>query len=81
MDQDRQRQVIEALLTRGANQPCPRCGNQNFEVVGEAFVPLNENPGQIVIGGPGVPVFLVACARCGFLAQHAQASLGLMRPR
>lgn len=79
MDTDRQNEAIQALRSKGVSQPCPRCRNDRFEVVGEAVVPLNEEPGKVVVGGPAVPVILVACSNCGLLTQHAQGPLGLIR--
>lgn len=79
MEKARQDQVIKALTEKGVNRPCPRCGNNNFEVVGEAIVPINDNPTAIVIGGPAIPVVLVACSRCGYLTHHALGPLGLMK--
>lgn len=79
MDEQRQREAIEALTTKGVKQPCPRCGNDRFEVVGEAMIALSEEPGTVVVGGPAVPVILVACSNCGLLTHHAQGPLGLIR--
>ena len=79
MEKSRQDEVIKALTEKGVNQPCPRCGNSNFEVVGESVVPINDKPGMLVIGGPAIPVVLVACNRCGYLTQHALGPLGLTK--
>lgn len=75
---DRKQEIIKALTEKGVNKPCPRCGNAQFEVVGESIVTLQETPGTFAIGGPGIPVALVACNRCGYLTQHALGPLGLL---
>lgn len=79
MDQQRRDQLVTALQAKGVNRPCPRCGNSRFELVGESVIAINETPGAIVVGGPAVPVVLVACAMCGYVTQHAQGALGVMR--
>lgn len=79
MEKNRQDEIIEALTAKGVNRPCPRCGEPRFEIVGEAVVPLNDKPGTVVVGGPAIPVILVACSNCGYLTQHAQGPLKLIR--
>lgn len=78
METERQRRIINALNMKGVNRPCPRCGNPNFEVVGESVVSLQESPGTFTIGGPAIPVALVACNNCGYLTEHALGPLGLL---
>jgi hypothetical protein len=48
-------------------------------MVGESFISISEDPNVMVIGGPSVPTILAACNRCGFITQHAQDPLGLLR--
>ncbi len=79
MENERVQLIIQALTGKGVKMPCPRCGQSRFEVVGEAIVPINETPGTLVVGGPAIPVVLVACSHCGYLTQHAQGPLGVMR--
>jgi ribosomal protein S27AE len=75
----RQREIIAALNSHAVRQPCPRCANMQFDLIGEAVIPLQETPGVYSIGGPGIPVAVVACRRCGFISEHALGSLGLGR--
>lgn len=79
MDRQRSDQLIQALRDKGVNRPCPRCLATRFDVVGEAVISINEDPGMMNTGGPAIPVVLVACSHCGFVSQHAQAVLGVMR--
>jgi len=78
MDQARRDKAIKELVAKKANRPCPRCGGVNFSIAGEAMISLQANPNTVVIGGPVIPVVLVACESCGYIMQHAQAALGLM---
>lgn len=78
MDDARKQRIIEALSSKGL-QACPRCRNSNFEFLGETFLGLQDQPGTLVIGGPSIPVALVACTNCGFISQHALGALGLLK--
>jgi hypothetical protein len=40
MDKQRQEEIIKALQEKEANEMCPRCGHFEFDVVGEAEIPL-----------------------------------------
>ena len=81
MDKNRQEQVIIALKEKGATQPCPRCNNLEFEILGETKIDLYTQsfiPG-LPAGRSRVPVLLISCKRCGYIAQHSQGILGLAR--
>jgi hypothetical protein len=80
MDKARQEQAIIALKEKGATPPCPRCLNKQFEVIGEAAIPLASERGSQWFGpAPAVPVILVSCNNCGYITQHATGLLGLAR--
>jgi predicted nucleic-acid-binding Zn-ribbon protein len=75
MDKQRQEEIIKILTSKGAIQPCPRCANPQFELVGEAIIQLNMAIGPHLSGHPQIPVILVACKRCGYIAQHTKKVL------
>ncbi len=82
MTPEQAREVIEALSTRGATRPCPRCGNAQFTLL-EGFFnqPLSGDltaASGTFSNGPTVPSVVTACARCGFLSQHALGVLGML---
>jgi uncharacterized Zn finger protein len=77
MEQNRLDQVVRVLQSKGVNKACPRCGHMKFSVIGETLIPLHENPNSFVIGGPSIPVVIVACDNCGYITQHASVPLGL----
>lgn len=81
MDKERKEEIIQVLKAKGADQPCPRCGNEKFELIGETGIQLHENPNPLMwqIMGPVVPVVLIACTKCGYLTHHAQGPLGILR--
>ncbi len=73
--EDRTKAIIAALTAHGANKPCPRCAYLQFDLVGEAVIPLQQVPGAYSIGGPAIPTAVVACKNCGFISQHALGPL------
>lgn len=77
--QDQKDKIIKALTERGANLPCPRCGNDAFTLLDGYFNQIiQETPRGIVLGGRTIPSVAVACKRCGYIAQHALGILGLL---
>jgi predicted nucleic-acid-binding Zn-ribbon protein len=77
--QDQKDKIIKVLAERGANLPCPRCGNNAFTLLDGYFNQIiQEEPKGIVLGGRTVPSIVVACKRCGYLSQHAIGILGLL---
>lgn len=84
MTPEQAKEVIEALSVRGATRPCPRCGNAQFTLL-EGFFnqplagDLSGATGPMAFTkGPTVPSVVTACAKCGFLSQHALGVLGLL---
>jgi hypothetical protein len=81
MEKQRQEEIIKLLTEKGAIQPCPRCLNPQFELLGESSVPLQPDVTPPWAGTLQVPVILVACKRCGFITQHAQKVLDQKAPQ
>ena len=77
--QEQKDKLIKALTDRGANLPCPRCGNGDFTLLDGYFNQIiQETPKGIVLGGRTIPSIVIACNRCGYLSQHALGVLGLL---
>jgi predicted nucleic-acid-binding Zn-ribbon protein len=69
-----------SFAIKSATQLCPRCRGKEFEIIGEAAIPLAPERGTSWFGiPPEVPVILVSCKTCGYIAHHATAVLGLKR--
>jgi hypothetical protein len=85
MDKDRQEKVIIALKEKRATQPCPRCNNLQFEVISESMIPIPielvsmADPSTKTPDMAQLPVVLVSCTNCGYIAHHAAGVLGLKR--
>ena len=81
LSQEQKNAIIAALEKAGARAPCPRCGNAAFTLLGGYFVHhLQFGLPDFSFANPSVPTAVVACNRCGFLAQHALGALGLLPP-
>ena len=80
MDKQKQEEIFKALQTKNLFQPCPRCRNLAFEVIGESLIPLHEPQGSSWWAtAPEIPGVLVSCSNCGYIAQHATSVLGVPR--
>lgn len=68
-------EILKELDKRGANKPCHRCGNESFSIIdgySKLFVEEKfENIGTVSIGGPILPMIMVACLNCGAVTLHA----------
>ena len=76
-----QEEIIKKLNEKKAVLSCHRCGQNNFSVLdGISNISLQQdvNLNMLQIGGPAVPVFLVACNNCGAITPHALGALGLL---
>ena len=78
-EKQRQNAIIKAVEDAGARLPCPRCGNDSFTLLNGYFnQTIQTDPKGMVLGGPSIPSIVIACNRCGFLAQHTLGILGLL---
>ena len=78
MTEEKRGEILLALQNRGALGPCPTCGFQGRIVksayVGTIFSETPKFPFQI---GPVIMCALVEGPRCGFIATHNMATLGV----
>ena len=77
---EQKEKIVRALKERGADRPCPRCGNPDWALLdGYHMVSVQPQFQTTVLGGPAVPCIATVCTRCGFLSQHALGALGLLQ--
>jgi hypothetical protein len=77
MEKSEKDKIIQKLIEKGANLPCPRCSNKSFSVVDGYFnQPLQGEIKGLVLGGPSIPSIVTVCNQCGFISQHALGALG-----
>ncbi len=88
MDRNKLNEVISALNSKNVNLPCPRCSHSKFSIVGRSEIEVIKPPQPMGLRGLSglapqqpvkvtMPVIIVTCDNCGFVAQHAEASLDL----
>jgi hypothetical protein len=84
MDQYRKRDLIALLTEKGATEPCPRCKNPQFELLGEVSIPFeDEDKGPfrpLVPKLSAIPVIILACNNCGYITYHAEKVLSSQIP-
>ena len=72
-------EIIQKLIEKGVNKPCPRCGNDAFTLIDGYFnQTIQDSVSGHVVGGASVPSIVTACTNCGFLSQYALGSIGLL---
>ena len=77
MNVQRRKELIDALIQKGANHPCSRCGGTHFEVVEETSILIQERPNSFAVGGPSISAVIVACSNCGHIWHHATVKLAM----
>jgi len=70
--------VIAALMERGVDQPCPRCGGRAFEVLDTTNIGIEQGKRGFYQTEQILPVAITACKKCGFIALHSMGALGLL---
>jgi hypothetical protein len=76
-----QQRIIDALNAKDVESVCPRCGTNSWTLVdGYMSHPLSDNLRTLVIGGRALPTIAVICNHCGYLAEHAAVTLGVLDP-
>lgn len=79
MDKNEKDKIIQKLIEKGTNLPCPRCNSKNFSLVDGYFnQSLQKELKGTVLGGPSIPSIVTICNQCGFISQHALGALGLL---
>lgn len=87
MDQFQLDEVVRTLREKGALKPCPRCAANNFSIIGESELTVTKQGPQSggLLGGLAslgghmmqitMPTVIITCDNCGYVSQHAKASL------
>lgn len=67
--------VQRYLVAKKARGECPSCGQNDWSLVdptqeGVTYLPVQNDPSTLVLGGPMIPVALMICKNCNFLRFH-----------
>lgn len=57
--------LIKFLTEKWHSRPCPMCGTAQWQLQEKLFQLMEFSAGNIVIGGPVIPVAPVICGNCG----------------
>ena len=57
--------LITHLRAKWSNRPCPMCVVGNWEIEESIYQLMQFNDGNLVIGGPIIPLIPVTCKNCG----------------
>jgi hypothetical protein len=73
------RQISEAFDRQGVNPECPRCRSNawSIELAALLLAPLPFPAGSPFPSTGHLPIALVTCDHCGFVATHALKVLGI----
>lgn len=87
MDVTNLNEIIKALDNKKVNMPCPRCDTNNFRIIGESEISVLQHESFRGLNTSGtyeppnknitLPIIIVTCENCGYVAQHAKAALDL----
>lgn len=57
---------ISHLNSKWKNQTCPMCHENKWSVSDTAYELREYNDGNLVVGGPLMPIMPVTCTHCGY---------------
>ena len=75
-----QRTLIQTWLKSRHTQPCPVCGNRNFQLVDHLVQPITFAGGGLSIGGVGYPQFMLVCSNCAHTLYFNAVASGILPP-
>ncbi len=59
------KKIVDHLRVKWAGRPCVMCGVGNWNIQESTYELREFNEGNMVIGGPIIPVIPVVCTNCG----------------
>lgn len=71
--------ILDAMELSGVTLPCPRCGNEDFELLKSlSFSRTYSDFRTSQPSSSGIPAAVTICHQCGFISEHALGSLGII---
>jgi len=74
------KKIITHLETKWAGRRCPMCSIGTWNVADSVFQLMEFNEGNMVIGGPIIPVIPVTCTNCGNVVFVNAIVAGAVKP-
>lgn len=59
------KKTIQWLTEKWGDRPCPMCGAISWQVESHAYQMMEFSDGNLVVGGPVMPLIPVICRHCG----------------
>ncbi len=75
------KKLIAHLAAKWTGRPCPMCGAANWNAQNSSFQLMEFHGGNVVIGGPVIPVVPITCANCGNTVLINAIVAGVLSPR
>ncbi|MGX7875991.1 hypothetical protein ACVDG5_027735 [Mesorhizobium sp. ORM6] len=76
--EERQR-AVNWLNTKAPNMRCSACGHTSFSIAEHFFSPPIHYGGNMVLGGPNYPQFVVVCHNCGHMMGFSAIASGVIQ--
>lgn len=71
--------IVEAFKTKGLSFVCPLCSHKEFVLGGGYFAhDLQQDLKNRQLGGVNIPTVPLICKNCGYIAEFAAGTLGLL---
>jgi len=74
------RALIDHLAKQWQGKTCPMCGKGPWHVQNSAFELREFSGGDLLVGGPVIPVVPIVCASCGNTVLVNAIIAGLVKP-
>ena len=75
---EERQKVVNWLKEKAPSPACPFCGTKHWSISNAAICPQVYIPGPLMLGGPTVPLVLVVCETCGFVASFSAVTTGVI---
>jgi hypothetical protein len=72
--------IIDYLKQKWQGRPCPMCQTANWVVQGSCFQLMTYHSGNIVLGGPVIPVIPITCNNCSNTILINAILTGIIKP-
>ncbi len=80
LTKEQQDKAIQHLNSKWINKTCPVCQGNTWDVHPELYEMRQFNGGDMVLGGPLIPLLVVECTNCGNTISINAIRAGVVSP-
>jgi len=80
LTKEQQEKAIQHLNKKWTNKTCPVCQGNTWDVHPELYEMRQFNGGDMVLGGPLIPLLVVECKNCGNTISINAMRAGVISP-